>query len=229
MFDDLPFQLFQATTWVLPILIAIPFHEVAHGMVANWLGDPTARLRGRLSLNPLRHVDPFGTIILPLILALTAPFVFGWAKPVPVDPRFFKNPRRQMIWVALAGPGINLLLAFVGIFLFYGVYLLPRGLASEWAGSTASNFVVINLVLALFNLLPIPPLDGSRVLAGVLPERPGRWVQGLDRYGMLLLIGVLFLLPFLGRELGVDLDLVRWTVGIPASNLAQWMFMTFGP
>jgi Zn-dependent protease len=229
MMDDLLKKLFEASTWVLPILIAIPFHEVAHGRVANWLGDPTARLQGRLSLNPIRHVDPFGTIVLPLILFLTAPFVFGWAKPVPVNPRYFKNPRQQMIWVALAGPGINLILAFAGILVLHAVFLLPEGMAAQWAGTTLINFVMINLVLAVFNMLPIPPLDGSRVLVGILPEPLALRVQALDRYGMLLLIGVLFLLPFLGQQLGLNLDLVHWAVGVPVSYLGQWMFTIFGP
>jgi Zn-dependent protease len=229
MFDDMLTVVYTASTWLVPVMIAIPFHEVAHGMVANWMGDPTARLRGRLSLNPIRHVDPFGTIILPLILALATPFVFGWAKPVPVDPRYFKNPRRQMIWVALAGPGINFVLAFVGVLSLHLVVLMEGSYSGAWLLDTVVHFIMINLVLGVFNLIPSPPLDGSRVLTGLLPLSLARPYAALEKKGMLILIGILFILPFLGQQVGVDLDILGKVVGVPVSVAAQWLVTFFGP
>lgn len=229
MIDEMLSLVYTVSIWLVPVMIAIPFHEVAHGMVANWMGDPTARLKGRLSLNPIRHIDPFGTIILPLILALATPFVFGWAKPVPVDPRYFKDPRRQMIWVALAGPGINFILAFVAVLALHLVVLMEGSYSGAWLYDSTIRFILINLVLGIFNLIPIPPLDGSRVLAGVLPLSLARPYKALERKGMLILIGVLFILPFLGQQVGVDLDILGTVVGIPVSVVMQWLLTVLGP
>ncbi len=172
-------------------LLALTIHEVAHGWVANWLGDPTARLQGRLSLNPLAHLDPIGTLAIVLIH-------FGWAKPVPVDSRYFRNPRRDMMLVAAAGPLSNLLLGAASAFC---VRIIPWGMfGAEWAWLLRPVLLMlytsvgVNAILAVFNLLPIPPLDGSRVLAGLLPPRHAITYSRLEPYGFL----IIFLLFFTG-------------------------------
>jgi len=218
-------SLYEASTWVLPVIIAITFHEAAHGFIAWRLGDDTARLLGRVTFNPIRHIDLFGTILLPGLLILTrAPFLFGWAKPVPVNFHRLRHPRRDMIAVAAAGPGINLLLALVAalIFPFFSRSAAP---APQWIAENLANAVWINVILAVFNLIPIPPLDGGRIAVGLLPEALARPLARLERFGMLLLILVLFLLPLVGRELlGRDWNLmplllehpVEWLVGVIA-------------
>ncbi|MCG8694821.1 MAG: site-2 protease family protein, partial [Minwuiales bacterium] len=155
--------IYIASIWVLPVLIAITFHEAAHGYVAWKLGDDTAKRQGRVTFNPLAHVDPFGTVLLPgLLIATGAPFLFGYAKPVPVNFGQLRQPRRDMVWVALAGPGVNVLLAVASAFLLHLVAALPTG-ADLWAARMLSNSVALNLLLAVFNMLPLPPLDGGRV------------------------------------------------------------------
>jgi Zn-dependent protease len=179
----------RIVVWVLPVIFAITVHEVAHGWAARKYGDNTAFAQGRLTLNPIKHIDLVGTIILPGILLLTGTgFIFGWAKPVPVEPRYFKNPRRDMAIVALAGPVSNLLMAIgwalcarLGVLLHIEAVSLPMiymGIAG----------ISINLVLALVNLLPIPPLDGSRVLTGILPPRLAWQYNQLERYGFIILL-----------------------------------------
>lgn len=174
---------------LLPIfMMAVVIHEVSHGWVALYLGDPTARLAGRLTLNPLKHIDPMGTVVLPLLLIfLKSPFVFGWAKPVPVNPMLLRRPRRDMIWVGMAGPAANFFLASVAAFFlhFLKPFLAPVVVALVFYG------ILINLVLGVFNLLPIPPLDGSRVLAGILPLSWARRVWGLERWGIWILLALL--------------------------------------
>ncbi len=179
----------RVVVWVLPVIFAITVHEVAHGWVAKKYGDNTAFMLGRLTLNPIKHIDLLGTIILPGLLLLTGTgFIFGWAKPVPVDPRYFKNPRRDMAIVALAGPVSNLLMAIgwalcarLGVVLNMEVVTLPL-IYTGIAG------ISINLVLALINLLPIPPLDGSRILTGILPSRLAWKYNQLERYGFIILL-----------------------------------------
>ena len=157
--------------WILPVLLAITLHEAAHGFVAWHLGDDTAYRQGRVSANPLRHIDPIGTVILPGMLFLSgSPFLFGYAKPVPVQFRNLHNPRRDSMLVAAAGPAANLLIALASAILVNAVFVLPDQ-AKTWAADTLVNSIILNISLAVFNLLPIPPLDGSRVLLGLLPKR----------------------------------------------------------
>ena len=217
---DLPDVLYSASTWVIPILIAITFHEAAHAYTAWKLGDDTAFRLGRVTFNPLKHVDPFGTILLPALLFLAnAPFLFGWAKPVPVQFGRLANPRRDMAIVAIAGPVTNVILAFASAVLFHLVWLLPEA-AAPWLAQTLSRSILLNLVLAIFNMIPVPPLDGSRIALSLLPGAAARQYAKLERFGFLVLLGMIFLLPMLGRQLGVDLNLFRWLVGVPLAWLA---------
>ena len=192
---------YSAAVWIIPLVIAIVFHEVSHGLAARALGDRTAEEQRRLSLNPLRHVDPVGTVVLPLMLAIAKAPVFGWAKPVPVDARRLADPRRGMMLVALAGPGSNLLLALVGAILL-GVFAqsvpeAPPGSVAQFVATNLVNFLIINVFLAIFNLIPLPPFDGGHVVAGLLPERLAlRWDK-LARFGFPLLIVLLLVLPAL--------------------------------
>ena len=199
----------------IPVILAITLHEAAHGFAALAMGDDTARRMGRLSLNPLRHVDRFGTIILPgmlLIMQLLTihriAFMFGWAKPVPVDARRFRNPRQGMMLVAAAGPAMNFLLAWLGALAFYALPSLPVG-GAELAATFLFYFILSNLVLGLFNLLPIPPLDGGRIVVGLLPPGPAAAWARLERAGLLIVILLVFLLPNLLAEFGIAFDPVR--------------------
>ncbi|MFA7429828.1 MAG: site-2 protease family protein [Rhodospirillaceae bacterium] len=215
------------STWVLPVLVAITFHEAAHGFVAWRLGDPTARMAGRLSFNPLRHIDPFGTVVLPAMLFALGGIMFGWAKPVPVDFRRLNNPRRDMVWVAIAGPATNLALAVVAVLSLHAAAFLPEG-AQEWTARNLINALQINLILALFNMLPIPPLDGGRVAVGLLPDSLAYPLARLERTGMVIILGVAFLLPFLGQQIGVDLNVFYWLIGMPAMELGRLLLTLAG-
>jgi len=198
--------LYTASTWIIPVLLAVTLHEAAHGYAARRFGDNTAWMMGRVTLNPFKHVDPFGTIILPGILLLArSPFLFGYAKPVPVNFGALRNPRRDMVFVALAGPGTNMLLAILSALLFYVARLTPEP-ASAWITQNLVNSIIINVVLAVFNMLPIPPLDGGRVLTGLLPLSLAKPFAALEPYGLLILLGILFILPLAGQNLGVNLD-----------------------
>lgn len=197
---DLHSVLYKISIGALPILLAITLHEVAHGYVARRFGDRTAEAQGRLSLNPLKHVDPIGTVVLPGFLLLTgAGFLFGWAKPVPVVPRNLRNPKTDMAWVAAAGPGVNLAMALgwaiVGTVV--GRDLLGDGDAGRWVVAMAQVGVFFNVLLAVFNMLPIPPLDGGRVLMSVLPAGPSNALGRIEPYGIFIVLGAL-LLPMIG-------------------------------
>ncbi|HEX9770934.1 MAG TPA: site-2 protease family protein [Kiloniellales bacterium] len=211
-------MLYEVSTWVLPVLFAITLHEASHGYVAWRLGDDTAYRMGRVTFNPLRHVDPFGTVILPAMLFMTGGILFGWAKPVPVNFRRLNRPRRDMVLVAAAGPASNLVLATVSAL---GFHLIPFASATlgTWLADALGKSILINLVLAVLNMLPLPPLDGGRVAVGLLPRALAEPLARLERWGLLILIGGLFLLPILGRQIGVDLDLFHWLIWLPVSLL----------
>ena len=198
--------LYEISIWAIPAVIAITFHEASHGYVAHVLGDDTAWRLGRVSFNPLVHIDPFGTVVLPvMLLLLRAPFLFGYAKPVPVNFRALRYPRMGTILVAAAGPVINLLLAAIAALAFHIVSYVPAP-GAQWLADNLKNALLLNVILAIFNLLPIPPLDGGRILVGVLPGTLARSLSRFEPYGLLILIGLLFLLPLLGAQLGINLD-----------------------
>jgi len=219
MDQQLAATIYTASTWVLPVLLAITLHEAIHGFVAHRCGDDTAWRLGRVSFNPLKHIDPFGTILLPaLLLFLHAPFLFGYAKPVPVRFDALRHPRRDMVLVAGAGPGMNILLAISAALLVHVVGLLPAG-AHEWVLRNLENAIVINVVLAVFNMIPLPPLDGGRVAVGLLPGVLAAPLARLERYGMLIIIGLLFIVPMLGVQLSMDLNIVGWLLGGPVDAI----------
>ena len=210
----------------IPVILAITLHEAAHGYAALALGDDTARSMGRLSLNPLRHVDRVGTLLLPGFLLLSqlltigrVVFMFGWAKPVPVSAWRFANPRRGMALVAVAGPLANFFLAWLAALLTHGVALLPET-AGDVADTMLQTFVLANLVLGLFNLLPIPPLDGGRIMVGILPERLAFAWARLERAGLVIVLLLVFLLPRLLAEFGIRFD----PVGRALNTGLPWAF-----
>jgi Zn-dependent protease len=220
--------LYGISVWILPLITAITFHEAAHGFVAHHFGDNTAWERGRVTFNPLKHIDPFGTIVMPAILLLShSPFLFGYAKPVPVNFRALRNPRIDMVWVALAGPGTNIALALVAALAFHVLNYLPTD-AAQWVADNLKNALVIYVVLAIFNMLPIPPLDGGRVAVGLLPRVLAAPLAQLEPYGMLILIGILILLPLAGSQLGLNLDVISATLRKSTGFVIQLLLMVTG-
>ena len=211
MFEGYAGIIHTISIWAIPLIVAITFHEAAHGYVARLCGDDTAWLLGRVTFNPFKHIDPFGTVLLPgLLLLMRSPFVFGYAKPVPVNFRALRNPRVDSILVAAAGPVMNFALATLAALAFHSIMYLPDPAAS-WLAENLKNALLINVLLAIFNLVPLPPLDGGRIAVGVLPRALAIPLVRLERYGMIILIGALFVLPLLGAQLGVDLNVV-WHV-----------------
>ena len=221
--------LFAVSVWALPVLVAITLHEAAHGWMAAKLGDDTALRMGRVSFNPLRHIDPVGTILLPAMLLIVSggQIGFGYAKPVPVNFARLDNPRLGMIAVAAAGPGINFLLAVAAALLIHVADYVPE-IIEPWLVANLVNAVLINLLIALFNLLPIPPLDGGRILVGVLPRGPAIALARMERWGLLIILGAVFILPMIGSRLGIPLDPFRWLVGGPVDFLAELLFRLTG-
>ena len=226
--DQLPNMIYLATIWVIPIVIAITFHEAAHGFVARFLGDDTAWRLGRVSLNPIKHIDLVGTILLPgFLLLLSSPFLFGYAKPVPVNFRALRNPRSGMVWVAAAGPAMNIALAILAALAFHLVGYLPVT-AAQWAAENLKNALIINVVLAVFNMFPIPPIDGGRIAVGVLPDALAARFARLEPYGMLILIGLLFILPMLGAQLGADLNIVSQVIASSTDSVIRTILRLTG-
>jgi len=187
--SSIPDIAYTIAVWALPILFAITLHEAAHGWVANKLGDPTAKSRGRITINPLKHIDPVGTIVVPLFLAMVSPFVMGWAKPVPVEPRYFKSPLLDMALVAVAGPVSNFIMACCwAAFILLADSLVSPSSFLVFLAEMGKNGIIINIVLMVLNLLPIPPLDGGRVVAGVLPPSLAIPFMQLERFGMVIVL-----------------------------------------
>jgi Zn-dependent protease len=220
---------YQVTTWILPVLFAVTFHEASHGFVAWQLGDDTAYRLGRVTFNPVRHIDPFGTVVLPAVLLLASGgrMMFGFAKPVPVNFARLRRPRRDMVLVAAAGPGINLAMALLAAVLFAWLPAQP-GQPLDWIRDNLFNAVPINALLAVFNMLPLPPLDGGRVAVGLLPDVMARPLSRLEPYGLFIILGLVFLLPLLGSTLGVDLGIMDWLVIAPAEWLSRAIFALAG-
>jgi Zn-dependent protease len=216
------------SVWALPVIIAITFHEAAHGWMAERCGDQTARMLGRVTFNPIKHVDPIGTFLLPgALLLLKFPFVFGYAKPVPVNFRALNHPKRDMIWVALAGPAINLILAYGAALAYHLGAYLPDSVAL-WVVTNLDNAILVNVLLAVFNMLPLPPLDGGRVLTGLLPYPYAYYFAQIERYGILILIGTLILIPYVGRSMGFDINPVAAILMPPIEAVHALILMAAG-
>jgi Zn-dependent protease len=217
---DLASFLFILSIAAIPVVFAITVHEVAHGWVAKHFGDRTAEAQGRLSFNPIRHIDLVGTVLVPVVMLWLGGFLFGWAKPVPVDPRYMRSPRKNMVWVSAAGPGANLAMAIVWAFLMMLSQKLDLGVPGQWLEQMAGIGIVINVTLAVFNMLPIPPLDGGQVLTNLLPRGPvSNFLERIAPYGLFIVLALIFgrvLWPLVSgpiaflESLLVDLFDLRW-------------------
>jgi len=197
--SSIPDIAYTIAVWAAPVLFAITLHEAAHGWVANKLGDPTAKKLGRITVNPIKHIDPVGTIVVPFFLAMVSPFILGWAKPVPVEPRYFKSPLLDMALVAVAGPVSNFFMAcFWAMFIQLAVISLEPSQLLIFLAEMGKNGIIINVILMVLNLLPIPPLDGGRVVAGILPPNLALPFMRLERFGMIIIL-VLLVSGILGK------------------------------
>lgn len=204
-----------------PAIVAITLHEAAHGLVARHFGDDTALLKGRVTLNPLKHIDLFGTILLPAVLVLlNTGFIFGYAKPVPVNPNALFHPKRDMVWVAAAGPAMNLVLAMLSILLIIPASRFGHPI-TRWLDPLLLNSVVINIMLAIVNIIPLPPLDGGKAAIGLLPKRLGLSLAKLNQFGFLIVIAVFIVLPMAGKTMGLDLNLFDFLVEPPLHYIVQ--------
>lgn len=202
--------IYSLTTWIIPLLLCMIVHEVAHGIAALKLGDKTALYAGRLTLNPIPHVDLYGSLLIPgFLLATGSPFLFGWAKPVPISVANLNHPKRDMGWVAAAGPASNLILAILFVIVGrFGIALIPEeSNLFPWFVANIYHGVSLSLIIGIFNLLPILPLDGGRILLSLLPPKYAIQYQATEKYGFFVLLGVLFILPALG------INVIGWFVG----------------
>jgi Zn-dependent protease len=221
-------------TWLVPLAFAIVFHEVAHGYVAYIFGDNTAHNEGRLTLDPIKHVDPIGTVVLPILLALAKAPIFGWAKPVPVQPHNLRNPRWHMVLVAAAGPASNLFLAIItAVFIVITGIMVPDDSVvtdgvTLFFQENLRNFFMINLFLAVFNMIPLPPFDGSKVLAGFLPPAIGVKYQALDRYALPIMLALFLVLPMLLPNLRIVESLIVPPVSWLAGLITSAVYGVFG-
>jgi len=217
----------EIVVFALCAIVAITFHEAAHGFVALHFGDSTAKNAGRVTLNPIKHIDLFGTIILPFLLFVSAGFIFGYAKPVPVNYSALKNPRRDMIWVAAAGPAMNVMLAVASAILITGIGVLD-GENAALIGNALLLSIELNLILAIFNMLPLPPLDGSKVIAAFLPNSLMRPYLQFGRYGMVVLILLVFVAPLFAARAGIRFDIFGSLVIGPAETLTRTLLSLMG-
>lgn len=221
--------LYTISVWAIPVLLAVTLHEAAHGWAASRLGDDTAQRMGRVTFNPLKHIDPFGTFILPIMLLLASGgrMMFGFARPVPVNFLRLRKPRRDMVLVAIAGPGTNITMALIAASL---AHMLPfvTGDFQRWAADSLQAAVWINILLAVFNMMPIPPLDGGRVAVGLLPRSLARPLARLERVGILIILGGVFVVPLIGDALGQDWNVFWWVIGQPASAVEQFIYRLVG-
>jgi Zn-dependent protease len=225
--NDVIELIISATTWVVPVLFAVTLHEAAHGFAAKLFGDDTAQRMGRLSLNPIRHIDPVGTILIPALLLITAaPFLFGYAKPVPVAFHRLHPQRLGVICVAIAGPATNIALAIASILLLVWLPSFSPAV-NDWLATMLNQSLWLNCILAVFNMLPIPPLDGGRVLTAISPMPIARVLARMEKTGMIILIGLVFLLPYVTAQLGIDLPIFQWLVLEPANALVRLLANIF--
>lgn len=215
--------------WGVPVVLAIVLHEIAHGCAAFYFGDTTARDGGRLSLNPLRHVDPVGTVIFPLVLILSrTPFVFGWAKPVPVDFRRLKNPKKDMVWVALAGPAMNFFLAFAAFAVLSVCKNVFQAVLSEGLLNVLLNTIVFNFSVMVFNLIPVLPMDGGRIITGLLPFPWAVRFAKTEKYGFGIIALLLIFLPVLGNYIGRDFDFISRFLAFAVQKMFVFFAGFFG-
>lgn len=229
--DSFPIDalMYTVSIWAIPVLLAVTLHEAAHGWVAMKLGDPTAKMLGRVTFNPFKHIDKWGTIVIPasMLLLSGGKMLFGFAKPVPVNFSKLAQPKRDMVLVALAGPGINLIMAVIA---GAALHVLPylEGDVQAWIGYNLGNVLFINVLLAVFNMLPLPPLDGGRVAVGLLPWSIGQYLARLERVGIFIVLFAIFLLPYIGGKIGVELNVFGWLILAPTNALQDVILMLVG-